>query len=221
MDCLLHGCGGSSHSANATAANGARLSSIAITPAAETIPIGAGQRFKATDTYSDKNTQDLTASPIWNSSSTAVATIAAGGLAVRVAPGASTITATSGGNLREHNAECCYRARLANHHCSPTDPSMNIAASLQFMAAGVYSDGSSKILTSTADMDFVGYRCWNNFLGRIGDRRCAWFNDNHRDLGLRFWRHHPDRERAMREISGRAENDATSHCSVTPRQQGT
>ena len=79
----------------------ATLVSIAVTPASAGMAQGTTQQFKATGTFSDSTTQDLTAASTWISSNTGVATVsnAAGsyGLATAVAAGTATITATSGG----------------------------------------------------------------------------------------------------------------------------
>src|SRR5205085_1052544 len=74
----------------------ATLESIAISPPNPTIALGATQQFVATGTYTNGSTQDLTSAASWGSSSTAVATIAAGGLATGQGAGTATITATSG-----------------------------------------------------------------------------------------------------------------------------
>jgi len=74
--------------------------SIAIAPANPTIVLGANEQFTATGNYSDGSTQNLTASVVWSSSSTNVATISnasgSNGKATSQAAGAATITATLG-----------------------------------------------------------------------------------------------------------------------------
>jgi phospholipase C len=74
------------------------LSSIVITPGNASITQGASQQFKATGTYSDNSTQDLTTTASWSSSTPSVVMIGTGGLAnsVGVPIGTTTITATSG-----------------------------------------------------------------------------------------------------------------------------
>ncbi len=75
----------------------ATLQSIAITPASSSIIKGTTQQFTATGTYSDNTTQNLTASVMWASGTTAVATIGANtGLATAATTGTSQITATLG-----------------------------------------------------------------------------------------------------------------------------
>ena len=76
---------------------GATLESIAVTPASPSIAKGLTQQFTATGTYSDSSTQNLTSQVTWNSATTSVATIAAGGLATGVGTGTSNITASLNG----------------------------------------------------------------------------------------------------------------------------
>jgi hypothetical protein len=72
----------------------AALNSITVTPANPSIKAGSTQQFKATGTYSDNSTQDITSQVSWSSSNTAVATINGAGLASGIAGGSTTITAT-------------------------------------------------------------------------------------------------------------------------------
>jgi Bacterial Ig-like domain (group 2) len=74
----------------------ATLTSIAVTPANPTIPAGSPLQFDALGTYTDGSTEDLTLAVTWTSSSTTVATITSGGLALAVAAGNSTIGAKLG-----------------------------------------------------------------------------------------------------------------------------
>jgi len=96
---LMTGCsGGSSDSSSSTST--VTLLSLAVTPANPTIFAGSTIQLTATGTFSDNTVQDLTAQASWSSSSQSVATIsnAAGsnGLVTSLAPGQTTITATSG-----------------------------------------------------------------------------------------------------------------------------
>jgi len=74
----------------------AALNSIAITPLNPSITAGSTQQFRATGTYSDNSTQDITSQVSWSSSKTAVATVNSAGLATAIAGGSATITATQG-----------------------------------------------------------------------------------------------------------------------------
>jgi uncharacterized protein YjdB len=72
------------------------LKSIAITPNGGTISAGNTLQLKATGTYNDGSTSNLTSSAAWSSSTPAAATVSGAGLVTAVAAGTSTITATSG-----------------------------------------------------------------------------------------------------------------------------
>src|SRR5207247_9221755 len=78
----------------------ATLTSIAVTPANPSLPLGLTRQFTATGTFSDSTMQDLTTQVTWSSSSPGVATIsnASGskGLAKSVTAGTTMITATLG-----------------------------------------------------------------------------------------------------------------------------
>jgi Bacterial Ig-like domain (group 2) len=85
---VLTGCGGS---AGATAAS---LESLAVTPADAGVLIGASAQFVATGTFSDGTTAAIP-NAVWTSSDTKVATFnTTAGLALGVAAGKATITAT-------------------------------------------------------------------------------------------------------------------------------
>ncbi len=72
------------------------LVSIAVTPAAPSIYVGATQQFKATGTYSNHTTRNLTDKVTWTTNPTGIATIKASGLAKGVAAGSTTVTAALG-----------------------------------------------------------------------------------------------------------------------------
>jgi hypothetical protein len=73
--------------------SGASLLSIAVTPANPSIAKGLTPQFKATGTYTDTSTQDLTSQVTWSSGTASTATISSGGLASAVGVGTSTIGA--------------------------------------------------------------------------------------------------------------------------------
>ena len=73
------------------------LVSVAVTPANPSVGSGQTTQFIATGTRSDRSTEDLTSLVSWSSSSTAVASISATGLATGHSAGTSTINATVDG----------------------------------------------------------------------------------------------------------------------------
>jgi chitodextrinase len=74
------------------------LVSIAVTPTSPSLSQGSSLQFTATGTFSDKSTQNITASATWTSSNSSVATIgASSGLAKGASTGSSQVSATQGG----------------------------------------------------------------------------------------------------------------------------
>lgn len=92
---VLWGCGGGSGS-NVQPQTHPTVVSIAVTPTNPSVAMGLSQQFTATGTFSDNSTQNLTGSVTWSSLTTSVATINAGGLALGVGTGSTTIQAVSG-----------------------------------------------------------------------------------------------------------------------------
>ena len=70
------------------------LTSILVSPAAQTILTGSTEQFTATGTYADGSSKDISLQVTWGSSNTAVATVNTSGLVSAVAPGNTTISAT-------------------------------------------------------------------------------------------------------------------------------
>ena len=127
-------------------------SSVAITPAASTIAPGATQRFKATATFSDKTTQDVTSLVQWGSADASVATIrtfgSSAGLATAAAAGSSTIAAIYGSVSAPTATLTVSAASLSSLTITPSTPSLTLGASQQMKATATFSDGSSQDVTA-------------------------------------------------------------------------
>ena len=142
----------------------ATLTSIAITPVSPTLHAGEGQQFKATGSYSDGSTGDITTSVSWTSSNTSVATIVAngstGGFAQTLTSGTSNIQATLSGvnspiDTLTVSAAALQAIRVVPS-ATPETPRLSPGQTLQFIAIGDYSDGSSKDLTGKVTWGSVG-----------------------------------------------------------------
>ena len=131
------------------------LVSIAVTPANPTIAAGAmpraaaTQQFKATGTYADSSTADITTSVTWSSSNAGVATISQAGLASAVAAGSTTITAAADG-ISGNTTLTVTSTTLTSIAVTPANPSITLGTSQQFTATGAYSDGSTRDITASA-----------------------------------------------------------------------
>jgi len=142
----LVGCGSGSSSGGGGGNQRPTLDSISVKPVSAGINVGDTQQFKASGTYSDGSTKDITDSVTWSTSDQSVATITATGLATGVHGGQVTITAASG--TLNNGTSLSVTAVLSSIVLSPSNPGVFVGASLQFAATGNYNDGTQKNLTS-------------------------------------------------------------------------
>jgi uncharacterized protein YjdB len=124
------------------------LVSIAVTPAAQSLPVNGTLQFTATGTYSDNSQSDITGSVTWSSSPGSVATINSAGLATGLAAGDTTITATSGS--KTGSTTLTITPILVSITVTADDPIIDINTTAQFTATGILSDGSAQDLTDRA-----------------------------------------------------------------------
>ena len=118
--------------------------SIAVTPANPSVSKGSTEPFKATGTYSDSSTQNLTGQVTWASATTSVATITAAGLATGVATGTSTISATLGG-ISGTTVLTVSPAVVVSIAVGPDDPSIvkGTKQAVLLRPPGTFSDQSA------------------------------------------------------------------------------
>jgi trimeric autotransporter adhesin len=125
------------------------LQSIAVTPASPSIALGLSQQFTATGTYSDNSTQDLTGAANWNSSNPNVASVSSTGLASALTAGTTTISATLLSVSGSTTLTTVAPPLLQSISVTPANPSVAIGQNQQFVATGLYADGSTQDLTSS------------------------------------------------------------------------
>lgn len=135
------GCGGSD----------VELLSIAVTPDAQTIVMGATQQYTATGTFSDNTTQDITTRVTWSSSVQGAATIsnATGteGRASGIFTGTTVITATAGSI--SGTATLSIVPNLISIAVTPQEQSLAAGSDKQYTATGTYSDNTTQDITAT------------------------------------------------------------------------
>ncbi|MFT3836836.1 MAG: Ig-like domain-containing protein [Myxococcaceae bacterium] len=131
----------------------ATLTSIAVTPAMATSPIGAKLPYTAIATYSDGSMVNVTTSALWSSSQAMVASVSNGagtqGIASTFSAGMTIITATFGG-LSGTAQLSVQQATLVSITVTPQNPTVSVGGSVQFHATGLFSDGSQSDVTTLA-----------------------------------------------------------------------
>ena len=131
------------------------ITSIAVTPAAASVTVGATQQFTATATYSDNTTAVITTTAAWTSSNTAIATVLNTGVATGLSTGTTTITATAGGQsgsgtLTVTPPIIAPVPVIVSLALTPGTSTLQIGATRQLVAIATYSDGSTVDVTATS-----------------------------------------------------------------------
>jgi uncharacterized protein YjdB len=125
----------------------ANLISLAIIPANPTIAMNTSQSFNAIGTFEDGSTHNLNSLVTWSSSNTGVATISPhNNLAFGVAPGSTTITATTG-SISASTGLTITNATLVSIAIAPSGVSIPAGVVVNLSATGTFSDGSTQVLT--------------------------------------------------------------------------
>lgn len=144
--------GGSGSTSTTTTPPPPTLRSIAVTPGTPSVAAGLTQQFKATGTLSDGTSSDITSSVTWSSATTAVATINASGLATSRTQGTAVITATSG-SVGGSATLTVSPATLVSISVAPA--AVQIGATTQMKATGIYTDQSTQDMTDSVSWDLA------------------------------------------------------------------
>lgn len=126
----------------------AAIASIAVDPSASSIALGTTIQLKATGTYTDRSTRDVTGVVSWKSSEPEIATVKQGGLVASLTTGKVSIVASSG----SVDASCqlsVLAASLVSISITEDHPNIPLGTTSQLKAQGVYTDGSKRDLTGS------------------------------------------------------------------------
>lgn len=131
----------------------ATLSSIAVTPAHSTIPLGTSTQLQAIGYYTDGTTQDISASVDWSSSDSFIADVSdvleTKGMTTGSHIGTAMIVATLGsvsGDTTLHVSS----AELVSIALTPPSPSVPSGLSQQLTITGTFTDGTTQDVTIMA-----------------------------------------------------------------------
>jgi len=142
------GCGGGS-SAAAARPSTKSLTSILISPATPTVPLGKSRQLTATGVFSDGSQRDMTKTVTWASAQPSVASINQSGLASGKLVGGVKVTATSG-SVTASVTLAVGAATLVSIDVTPNSLSIPKGETQQLSAVGTFSDGSQKTITDSA-----------------------------------------------------------------------
>jgi len=126
----------------------ATLTSLVVTPTAQTIAVGGTQQFTSTGSFNDGSTQDMTPLATWASRNTAVASVS-GATATGQGNGTTTISAAFG-SVKGSTTLTVSTATLNTITISPTSATISVGGTQQFALTGHYSDGTTLTLTKSA-----------------------------------------------------------------------
>jgi hypothetical protein len=149
---LLAGCGGGGDQGRdpVLGVPAADLISVAVTPAAPSVAIGATQQFTATAVYSDGSARDVTRNAAWTSATPAVATVnATSGIAVGVNAGTSAITAAFEGKTGS-TALTVLPAKLLSIAVAPATQVLNVGNAQQYLAIGTFDNNTTRDITAVS-----------------------------------------------------------------------
>ena len=125
------------------------LVGVAVSPVNPSLLVGGTQQFTAIGTYSDSSTQDLTGSATWYSSNSNVANLGGSGLASGLAIGTTIISATDLSVTGSTTLTVTLAPpALLSISVTPATPAVAIGQNQQFVATGLYADGSTQDVTS-------------------------------------------------------------------------
>src|SRR5512146_196778 len=126
--------------------SGNALNSITLTPASIFLKVGETKQFTANGTTVNGDSQDVTSSAKWTSSSNGIATVSAG-LVTAVASGNATITASKDG-VEDTSGVIVNTLALTSIAITPTSPTVTAGSTTPLTATGTFEDNSTKNLTS-------------------------------------------------------------------------
>jgi len=126
----------------------ATLTGITITPPNPSVNSGGVVQLKATGSFSDGSSQDMTASLSYSSSKPAVATVTTSGVLEGLAPGNATVTASLG-SVASSIPVTVTGATLQSLTLGTGSLTVAAGVSGQLSAIGTYSDGSTQDLSAT------------------------------------------------------------------------
>ncbi len=126
------------------------LTSITVTPATSTIPLGVAQQFTAVGAFNDGTSQDITNTVTWTSSQPALVSITVSGAATARSTGTVTIIATSGAVSGSTTSVTVSAANIMSIAIQGGDAAIANGTTGKLNAIGTFNDGSTRDVSYSA-----------------------------------------------------------------------
>ena len=124
------------------------LLAVTVSPPIANVPAGETQQLTARGVYSDGSTADLTGVVTWSTSSSSTASVSSSGLVTGVGTGVATISATDPSSVVSGvSVITVLPAVLLQVKVTPSPAAVPVYDSVQLIATGYYSDGSTRDVT--------------------------------------------------------------------------
>lgn len=130
------------------------LQSIALSPADPSILTLSTTKIKATGTYSNGLTPDISSQVVWKSSATTVATIAADGTVTTLMQGQTTISATLDGVSQSMTLKATG-GNLTGITVSPATVTLVKGTTGRITSTGIFSNGSMRDITGVVTWEVI------------------------------------------------------------------
>ena len=151
---LLAGCGGGGDQGRDPILGlpAAELVTLAVTPAASSVGIGAARAFVATAGYTDGSSRDVTVGAAWTSATPVVATVGATtGVATGASVGSAVISAAFGGKTASATLTVTTTAAVVSSIAvTPQAPIVPAGATRQLAVVATYSDATTADVTASS-----------------------------------------------------------------------
>jgi len=126
----------------------AAMVAITVTPSSSSLALGTSAQLKATAIFTDSTTHDVTGLMTWETSDPNIASVSSTGLATSKSIGKVSIT-VSAGSLNASSQLAVTAATLVSLSIRQDRSTIPLGTAAQFSAQGIYSDGSTRDLTSS------------------------------------------------------------------------
>jgi len=142
---------------------------VSVTPTTGSIGVGQTQQLTATCTVNAGNSQTITNTASWSSSTPSIATVTSTGFVVGITPGSTTISASSNGTTGSANVTV-NPPSLTSIAITPASATISHTGTQQFTATGTFSTGSQSDITNgvTWSVDNQSIGTISNMVGSQG-----------------------------------------------------